>query len=94
VNEFVYRIRCVRKEERRYYYLCGEQEQEMKIKTKYDFNIKNGVCMVCVNQINQSIVGHNNIYYEHDDDGMVWYGIWHRYDLYYSIIIIVCGKLN
>jgi len=52
------------------------------------------VCM-CVNQINQSIVGHNNIYYEHDDDdGMVWYGIWHRYDLYYSIIIIVWGKLN
>jgi len=49
---------------------------------------------MCVNQINQSIVGHNNIYYEHDDDGMVWYGIWHRYDLYYSIIIIVWGKLN
>jgi len=67
----------VRKEERRCYYLCGEQEQEMKIKTKYDFNIKNGVCM-CVNQINQSIVGHNNIYYEHDDDCMVWYGmVWY-----------------
>jgi len=28
--------------------------KEIKIKTKYDFNIKNGVCM-CVNQINQSI---------------------------------------
>jgi len=48
------------------------KNKRWKWKTKYDFNIKNGVCM-CVNQINQSIVGHNNIYYEHDDDGMVWY---------------------
>jgi len=49
--------------------------KEIKIKTKYDFNIKNGVCMyVSIKSINQSLV----IIIYIMNMMMVWYGmVWY-----------------